>query len=94
MLGLSRRKDEEVVIGGGLVVVRVLKIGKGIVRLGFEAPRELSIHRREVYEAIEAGQHLAAGPHGPGRGGQADERRGGAGETTTEQGTLMDAYQH
>jgi len=51
MLVLSRRKDESVVIGDEIEVT-VVSIRGSIVRLGVEAPRHISIHRREVYEAI------------------------------------------
>ncbi len=52
MLVLSRKENEGIVIGDG-IVVRVMGIEDGRVRLGIEAPREVSIHREEVYEAIK-----------------------------------------
>jgi carbon storage regulator len=51
MLVLSRKKDEIVVIGDD-VTVRVLEIRGDKVRLGFEAPDDVPVHRLEVWEAI------------------------------------------
>lgn len=52
-LVVSRFIGEEVVIGDN-IIVRVVDIrGCEKVRLQFEAPREVQIHRREVYEAIK-----------------------------------------
>ncbi len=58
MLVLSRRKDESVMIGDNLEV-KVLEIQKGQVKLGIEAPRDVTVHRREVYLAIQQ-ENLAA----------------------------------
>lgn len=58
MLVLSRRKHEEVVcdIGrGDQLVVSVVEIRGDKVRLGFEAPKWLPIHRREIWLQIRAG---------------------------------------
>jgi carbon storage regulator len=51
MLVLTRKTNEQIVIGENIVVT-VVDIRNDRVRLGIEAPREVSIHRREVYEAI------------------------------------------
>ena len=56
MLVLSRRSQETVVVGGAdgvdrLVTVTVLEIGAGKVRLGFEAPAAIPVHRGEVWDA-------------------------------------------
>jgi len=58
MLVLSRRKDESVMIGDNLEV-KVLDIQKGQVKLGIEAPRDVTVHRREVYLTIQQ-ENLAA----------------------------------
>lgn len=47
MLILTRGKDESIVIDGKIVVT-VLDIDRGRIRLGFEAPTEVQIARREV----------------------------------------------
>ena len=51
MLVLSRNRDESIIIGDN-VVVTVVDIRGDKVRLGIEAPVEIPVHRREVYEAI------------------------------------------
>lgn len=59
MLVLSRRSRETVVVGGTdgidrLVTVTVLEIGAGKVRLGFDAPDAVPVHRGEIWERIRA----------------------------------------
>ena len=53
MLVLSRKKDESIVINGSIVVT-IVEVRGDKVRLGIVAPREVSVHRSEVVEAIEA----------------------------------------
>lgn len=53
MLVLQRKQHEEVIIGDA-IIVRVVDIRGDKVRLGFEAPKEMPVHRREVWEAIQA----------------------------------------
>ena len=58
MLVLSRKKNESIVINDDITIV-VVEIRGDKVRLGVEAPKEVPVHRREVYDAIqrnEAGQ--------------------------------------
>lgn len=52
MLVLSRQRDEVIVIGNNLIRITVVDIRGDKVRIGFEAPKELSIHRAEVFDAI------------------------------------------
>ena len=52
MLVLSRQRDESIMIGDN-VVVTIVDVRGDRVRLGIEAPREIAVHRREVYEAIQ-----------------------------------------
>ena len=52
MLVLSRQKNESIVIGNQVVKITVVEIRGDKVRLGIEAPKEISVHRQEVYEAI------------------------------------------
>jgi carbon storage regulator len=54
MLVLSRKKNESIVINNDIRIV-VVEIRGDKVRLGVEAPREVPVHRREVYEAIQRG---------------------------------------
>ena len=52
MLVLSRQRDESIIIGDNIVVT-IVDVRGDKVRLGIEAPREVSVHRREVYDAIQ-----------------------------------------
>lgn len=52
MLVLSRKKNESIVINNDITIV-VVEIRGDKVRLGVEAPKEVPVHRREVYEAIK-----------------------------------------
>ena len=49
MLVLTRKPEESVVIGDGLCVVTVTEIRGDKVRIGFEAPSHIPIHRKEVW---------------------------------------------
>jgi carbon storage regulator len=62
MLVLSRKKNESIVINNDITIV-VVEIRGDKVRLGVEAPKEVPVHRREVYDAIvrNGGQSAAAG---------------------------------
>lgn len=60
MLVLSRQRDESIVIGDN-VVVTVVDVRGDKVRLGIDAPVEIPVHRREVYEAIQRENRRAAG---------------------------------
>jgi carbon storage regulator len=51
MLVLSRKKNESIIINDNIVVT-VIEIRGDKVRLGIEAPKDVTVHRREVYEAI------------------------------------------
>lgn len=52
-LVLSRRVGESVCIGDGIMVT-VLSISNGQVRLSFHAPKDIPIHRLEVFQRIQA----------------------------------------
>lgn len=52
MLVLSRKKNESIIIGDQIEIT-IVEIRGDKVRLGIEAPREVSVHRREVYDAIK-----------------------------------------
>ena len=52
MLVLSRKQGEKVIVGDGYKVV-VVSIRGDVVRLGFEAPREVPVYREEVHQAIQ-----------------------------------------
>lgn len=66
MLVLSRKKNESIVINNNITIV-VVEIRGDKVRLGVEAPKEVPVHRREVYDAIKrnsAGEPDAETPGG------------------------------
>lgn len=52
MLVLSRQRDESIIIGENIVVT-IVDIRGDKVRLGIDAPTEIPVHRREVFEAIQ-----------------------------------------
>lgn len=61
MLVLSRKKNEEVICADGIIVVRVIEIRGDKVRLGFSAPTDISVHRKEVWDAIQNERARATG---------------------------------
>lgn len=52
MLVLSRKKNESVVINDNITIV-VVEIRGDKVRLGIEAPKNVPVHRKEIYDAIQ-----------------------------------------
>jgi len=52
MLVLSRKMGESIHVGDS-VTVTVLGVARGQVRIGIEAPRELAVHREEIYRRIQ-----------------------------------------
>ena len=60
MLVLSRKTNESIVIDGN-VTVSVLRVDNDNVRLGIEAPLEIPVLRKEIYEAIKTNNREAAG---------------------------------
>ncbi len=61
MLVLSRKKDEKIVIGDQITLM-VIDIRGDKVRLGIEAPKDVAVHRQEVYEAIQKEMAMQADP--------------------------------
>jgi len=59
MLVLSRQRDETIMIGDNIEVT-VVDIRGDKVRLGITAPKEISVHRKEVYDAIRRENRAAA----------------------------------
>ena len=60
MLVLSRKKDEKIIIGDNITIM-VIEIRGDKVRLGIDAPKEVTVHRQEVYEAIKREHDQANG---------------------------------
>ena len=50
---LTRKRDEQILIGDDIVIT-VVRITGHAVRIGIDAPKEVPVHRREVYESIQA----------------------------------------
>ena len=58
MLVLARKLNESIVLGDD-ITIKVISIDKGVVKLGIEAPREVSIIRSELLEDVKE-SNLAA----------------------------------
>lgn len=61
MLVLSRKKNESIVINSDITVT-VVEIRGDKVRLGIVAPKEVPVHRQEVYDAIHHSDKSVAAP--------------------------------
>ena len=60
MLVLSRKTNESIVIDGN-ITVSVLRVDHDNVRIGIEAPLEIPVLRKEIYEAIKTNNREAVG---------------------------------
>ncbi len=60
MLVLSRKKNESVVINDNITIV-IVEIRGDKVRLGIEAPKDVPVHRKEIYDAICQSQKAEEG---------------------------------
>ena len=61
MLVLSRKKNESIVINNDITVT-VVEIRGDKVRLGIVAPKEVTVHRQEVFDAIHGKDHADPAP--------------------------------
>lgn len=61
MLVLTRRAGESVMIGDD-VVITVLEARGDVIRLGISAPRDVQVHREEVWRELQAANQEAASP--------------------------------
>jgi len=52
MLVLTRKKGQSIMLGDG-IEISVVEVNGDAVRIGIKAPKELTIYRREIYEAIQ-----------------------------------------
>lgn len=52
MLVLSRKNNESIMIGDD-IEVRIIEITAKSVKVGIEAPKDITVHRKEVYDAIK-----------------------------------------
>jgi carbon storage regulator len=88
MLVLSRKKNESIVINNDITIV-VVEIRGDKVRLGVEAPKEIPVHRREVYDSIRRNE-LAVGDQPIGGSADADAN-GSAGSVDGSAGSVDEA---
>ena len=58
MLILSRKSGESIVIDGR-IHLKIVRVEGDVVKIGIEAPSDVPIHRREVYEEIQRGNQQA-----------------------------------
>ena len=85
MLVLSRQRDETIMIGDDIELT-VVDIRGDKVRIGIDAPSNIAVHRKEVYEAIKHENEQAANY----RGGLEDLKRGlGARTDANAGGTVL-----
>ncbi|AUM66972.1 carbon storage regulator [Brevibacillus laterosporus] len=58
MLVLARKKNESIMIGDQ-IEIKVIAVEKDFVRIGISAPRDINVHRKEIYVAIQEENQLA-----------------------------------
>lgn len=59
MLVMTRKRGESIMVGDG-IEIHVVSVGRHGVRIGVSAPRDIPVHRREVYELVVAANRSAA----------------------------------
>jgi len=59
MLVFSRKKDEAIMVGSD-IELKIISIGRDTVKVGINAPRQIAIHRKEIFLAIEEENRNAA----------------------------------
>jgi carbon storage regulator len=58
MLVLSRKKNESIMIGDA-IEIKIISVEGDQVRIGIEAPRNLDVYRKEIFDAIQEENRLA-----------------------------------
>jgi carbon storage regulator len=58
MLVLSRKKNESIMIGDA-IEIKVIAVEGDMVRIGVEAPRDVEVFRKEIYDAIQEENRMA-----------------------------------
>jgi carbon storage regulator len=74
MLVLSRKKDEVIVVGDNIEIT-IVDVRGDQVKVGVNAPRSVSIHRKEIYDAIQNENKAAARSSGMQMGALAEALR-------------------
>ena len=59
MLILTRKIGESIIIGDD-IVIKVIETGKNNIRIGIDAPKEISVLRQEVYDSIQKANVLSS----------------------------------
>jgi len=57
MLVLSRQRDESIMIGDNVEII-IVDVRGDKVRLGITAPKDIPVHRREIYDALQREKNL------------------------------------
>jgi len=84
MLVLSRQRDESIMIGDD-VEITIVDVRGDKVRLGITAPREIPVHRREIYDTIQREKAAAAAEKAPEAAEKASEAAEKAPEAKSEE---------
>jgi len=63
MLVLARKQNQNIIIDGK-IIVRVLRVGRDVVKIGIEAPLSIPVHREEVFNALKEEEARAASKDG------------------------------
>lgn len=59
MLVLSRKPDQQVILGNGLIKIKLLQVDGNVVRLGFDAPSHITVDREEIFLQKLSRQEIA-----------------------------------
>ena len=63
MLVLARKQNQNIIIDGK-IIVRVLRVGRDVVKLGIEAPLSIPVHREEIFNALKEAELKASSAEG------------------------------